>query len=188
MYIYVLQVQNLPSLTDSSRFCALYFSNSFKNIQIYRNVFFFGPDRTLMISQHLSNDSAYRHSSSIGLVNGSGADSSSISRASAAMYGLAAAIEHINWFNTIAMMALFAQFPIKTELFGKMAEFTYENQLSTTYSTSRECRWWADLFDASFPVWTDSAFSCHFDSNNQSIGRFPVVYSIPYTRTMCSYC
>lgn len=65
-------------------------------MQIYRNVFFFGPDKILMISQHLSNDSAYRHSSSIGLTNGSGGDSNSISKASAAVYGFPA--EEIDFF------------------------------------------------------------------------------------------
>lgn len=54
---------------------------------MYRNVFFLGPDNTLIISQHLSNDSAYRHSSSMGLVVGSGDDSSNINKASAAVYG-----------------------------------------------------------------------------------------------------
>lgn len=85
-----LNFTNLPSSATSRRFCWPYFSNSFKNIQMYRNVFFFGPDKTLIISQHLSKFSAYRHSSSIGLANGSADASSNINKASAAVYGLPA--------------------------------------------------------------------------------------------------
>lgn len=80
----------LPSLIASKRLNWLLLSNSFKNIQMYRKTFFFGPGKIRIISQHLSNDSAYRHSSSNGLANGSGGDSNNISNASAAVWGVPA--------------------------------------------------------------------------------------------------
>lgn len=57
---------------------------------MYRKTFFFGPGNIRIISQHSSNEAAYKHSSSSGLVNGSGGDSSSISKASAAVCGVPA--------------------------------------------------------------------------------------------------
>lgn len=44
----------------------------------------------MTVSQALSNVSAYKHSSSMGLANGSGGDSSNINRASAAVCGFPA--------------------------------------------------------------------------------------------------
>lgn len=59
-------------------------------MQIYKNTFFLGPGKIRIISQHLSNDSAYRQSSSSGVANGSGDDSMSINSASAAVCGVPA--------------------------------------------------------------------------------------------------
>lgn len=57
---------------------------------MYRNTFFFGPGKMRIISQHLSNDSAYKQSSSNGVASGSGDDSISIKSASAAVCGVPA--------------------------------------------------------------------------------------------------
>lgn len=59
---------------------------------MYKNTFFFGPGKIRIISQDLSNDSAYKHSSSNGLANGSGDDSTNINSASAAVCGVPAKI------------------------------------------------------------------------------------------------
>lgn len=80
----------IPSFAASNRLYWLWLSNSCRNRQIYKNTFFFGFDKIHMYSQHLSNVSQNKHSSSNGLTNGSGDDSISMSNASAVVCGVPA--------------------------------------------------------------------------------------------------
>lgn len=57
---------------------------------MYKNTFFFGLDNIFIISVHLSKLSAYKQSSSKGLSNGSGDDSSNSNKASAVVCGVPA--------------------------------------------------------------------------------------------------
>lgn len=128
--ISILVLDNLlHNLLASSRLYWLCFSNSWRNMQMYRKTFFFGPGRIRIISQHLSYDSAYRQSSSNGDANGSGDDSISISRASAAACGVPA-IYQLNDKNDSNEMVRTNYNTIKIDMFCDLRKSVEDHILS----------------------------------------------------------